>query len=128
MMSRGKWSIGREFAYFHVVEEANLRTRLGDNIAIARRRKGLSQPELATAANTSKGQISDWEAGRNQPRLEALIAIAKALDVTIDSLIHGEEAFAEQLARRAVEHAEKKFAEELQRLDRRIDELAKQRG
>lgn len=109
------------------MEGGDFRTALGDNIAIARRRKGLSQPELAKAAGTTKGQISDWENARNRPRLEILVAIAGALDVTVDQLIHGDEAFAVQLARQAAEIAKKEMADQIRELERRVDRLSSEK-
>jgi transcriptional regulator with XRE-family HTH domain len=103
--------------------EADPRTTLGDNIAIARRRKGLSQAELGKAVGTTKGQISDWESGRNQPRLDAMVALARALETSIDMLVMGEQAFVDQV----VKLAEAKFAERFAELERRIDQSDPQR-
>jgi transcriptional regulator with XRE-family HTH domain len=110
------------------VASGDLRTAIGTNIAVARRRKGWGQDELAKAVGSTKGQISDWENGRNLIRLEALAAIAQALGTSIDALVIGDEAFAAQVARQAVAEAKKEFAKELKELHRKVDELADRRS
>ena len=49
--------------------------------------KGVGQIELSKAINVSKGIISLWENGLNEPKLTNLIALAQFFDVTIDYLV-----------------------------------------
>jgi len=61
---------------------------LGQRVAQARMRKGLSQPELARAAGVSQGTIGNIESGaRKQPR--GLLSIASALGVRPEWLLYG---------------------------------------
>jgi len=57
-----------------------------------RRKKGLTQEELAAALYVSRTAISKWESARGYPSIESLKAIAKYFSVTIDELLSGEEA------------------------------------
>ena len=56
-----------------------------------RKRKGLTQEELAQALYVSRTAISKWESGRGYPSIDSLKAIAKFFSVTIDELLSGEE-------------------------------------
>lgn len=54
--------------------------------------RGLSQAQLAERADTTMPYINHIEKGRKKPSLEMLISIAVALDVSIDVLLHGNQA------------------------------------
>ena len=56
-----------------------------------RKRKGLTQEELAEKLFVSRTAISKWESGRGYPNIESLKAISKFFSVTIDDLLSGEE-------------------------------------
>ena len=56
-----------------------------------RKRKGLTQEELAERLYVSRTAISKWESGRGYPNIDSLKAIAKFFSVTIDQLLSGEE-------------------------------------
>ena len=56
-----------------------------------RRKKGITQEELASALFVSRTAISKWESGRGYPSIESLKAIAKYFSVTLDELLSGEE-------------------------------------
>ena len=56
-----------------------------------RRRKGLTQENLAEALYVSRTAVSKWESGRGYPNIESLKAIAAFFSVTIDELLSGEE-------------------------------------
>ena len=56
-----------------------------------RKRKGLTQEELAEALFVSRTAISKWESGRGYPNIDSLKAIAKFYGVTIDELLSGDE-------------------------------------
>lgn len=53
-------------------------TWAGNLIAIARRRGGLSQRELAHRAGTSQAAISAYEAGQKSPTLETMARLVRA--------------------------------------------------
>ena len=56
-----------------------------------RKRKGLTQEQLANALYVSRTAVSKWESGRGYPNMESLKALAKFFDVSIDELLSGEE-------------------------------------
>ena len=56
-----------------------------------RKRKGLTQEELATSLYVSRTAVSKWESGRGYPSIDSLKAIATFFSVTIDELLSSEE-------------------------------------
>lgn len=52
-----------------------------------RKKKMLSQEELADVLHVSRQTITKWESGQSLPNLEYLIHISKLFGVTIDSLV-----------------------------------------
>lgn len=59
-----------------------------------RKRKGLTQEELAEVLYVSRTAISKWESGRGFPNIESLKAISKYFSVSLDELLSGEEILA----------------------------------
>lgn len=59
-----------------------------------RKRKGLTQEELAEALYVSRTAISKWESGRGFPNIESLKAVSKFFSVSVDELLSGEELLA----------------------------------
>ena len=56
----------------------------------ARKKRGMSQAELARKAGVPQGVISYIECGRTKhPRIDTLQAIAAALQCTVDELLQG---------------------------------------
>ena len=64
---------------------------LNKKIQELRKRKGLTQEELAEVLFVSRTAISKWESGRGYPNIESLKAISKFFGVTIDELLSGDE-------------------------------------
>ena len=56
-----------------------------------RKRKGLSQEELASRLNVSRQTVSKWEIGDSAPDMEKLIAMSELFDVSLDYLMLGKE-------------------------------------
>jgi transcriptional regulator with XRE-family HTH domain len=56
-----------------------------------RKRKGLTQEELAEALYVSRTAISKWESGRGYPGIESLKHISTYFGVSIDDLLSGEQ-------------------------------------
>jgi transcriptional regulator with XRE-family HTH domain len=56
-----------------------------------RRKKGLTQEELAASLYVSRTAISKWESGRGYPNIDSLRAIAKFFSVTVDELLSTDE-------------------------------------
>lgn len=55
-----------------------------------RKKKGLTQEELAEVLYVSRTAISKWEQGRGYPNLDSLREISKFFSVSIDDLLSGD--------------------------------------
>ena len=55
-----------------------------------RKRKGLTQEELAEALYVSRTAISKWESGRGLPSIDSLKAISRYFSISLDQLLSGE--------------------------------------
>lgn len=58
-----------------------------NNLKAMRVRAGLTQLEMARKAGVPFRTYQNWETGAREPRLQALVALASALDVTVDQLL-----------------------------------------
>lgn len=59
------------------------------NLKRLRLAKSLSQEDLATQLNVVRQTVSSWETGKTEPDLDTLMAIAAALDVSVEDLLYG---------------------------------------
>lgn len=60
---------------------------IGKQIKAVRQNRGLSQEELARAIGATKSAVSRYEAGKREPSLDQLQAIASALGVSVNYLL-----------------------------------------
>ena len=56
-------------------------------MALARKRAGLLQRQVAEALGFSMGTVAMWDTGRNRPRADMLPKIAKLYNCTVDELL-----------------------------------------
>ena len=63
----------------------------GKRIAKARKEKGLSQEQLGEKLGVTFQAVSSWERDEYLPETKNLAALSEALDVSLDSLLAGEE-------------------------------------
>lgn len=63
--------------------------KIGKIIAKRRKEKGLTQNDLADILSVSNKTISKWETGGGLPDISLLIDLSKALDISIDDLLQG---------------------------------------
>lgn len=77
-----------------------------DNLKALRKRKGITQEELATRLNVVRQTVSKWEKGLSVPDSELLIKLAEILEVPVSRLLGSKietaeqpDALAEQLSR-----------------------------
>lgn len=61
------------------VEQARARRRIAEQIYRARKRAGVSQPELARRLHTSQAAVSRMEAGDQNMTIDTIDNVAKAL-------------------------------------------------
>ena len=64
--------------------------KIGKFILENRKKKNLTQSELAKRLKVSNHTISNWENGKSMPSYELLIPLTKELDISITELINGE--------------------------------------
>lgn len=60
---------------------------LSENLKIFRKRKGLTQENVAEDLNVVRQTISKWEKGISVPDADMLIRLAEVLDVSVNELI-----------------------------------------
>lgn len=63
--------------------------RFGENLLRIRQARKLSQESLAERAGIHRTQITLIETGRRQPRIETVIRLAGALEVSTENLFEG---------------------------------------
>lgn len=61
--------------------------QIHERIAFFRRKKGMTQLELARALGVSNQAVSKWEAGRCCPDIQLLPEIADCFGITVDELL-----------------------------------------
>ena len=64
-----------------------LKDRIGDNIAIHRKRAGLTQAGLAERLNYSDKAVSKWERGESMPDVLTLLQLAEQFGVSVGELL-----------------------------------------
>ena len=64
--------------------------QISTNLRKIREEKGLSQKELAITIEVDPTQYSRLETGKSVPSLKTIIKIARALEVSIDAIVHGD--------------------------------------
>ena len=65
-----------------------------------RERLGLSQEALAERIYVSRQTVSNWETGKTYPDIESLLLMAEVFDVSLDSLVKGDEVVMEETIER----------------------------
>lgn len=64
---------------------------LGERIASLRKKRNLSQYDLAERLGFSRGQLANYEQGSRQPDYDTLIILADFFEVSTDYLLKGED-------------------------------------
>ena len=65
---------------------------IGEYLMRARKRKGLSQEEVANSLNVSRQSVSLWECDQTIPTLDNLIALSKLYETSVD-ILTGQKSF-----------------------------------
>jgi len=60
---------------------------LGKRLRRLRRAADMTQRQLAERAGVNLGSLRNWEQGTRQPLADAIVKLAKALNVTTDQLL-----------------------------------------
>ena len=71
-----------------------------------RKKKNITQEELAASLFVSRTAVSKWESGRGYPNIESLKALSRFYAVSIDELLSGDEllTIAQEDARKTKQH------------------------
>ncbi len=69
------------------MDAEKLKIQLGSNIAMHRKRFGLTQAALAEKLNFSDKAVSKWERGESMPDVSTLMQLAELFDVPMDVLV-----------------------------------------
>ena len=62
----------------------------GENLQLLRKKNQLSQGGLAEMLGVSRQAVSKWELGEGYPEVDKLLLLSKKLNVSLDSLLGGE--------------------------------------
>ncbi|MCM1498381.1 MAG: helix-turn-helix domain-containing protein [Clostridium sp.] len=76
---------------------------MGERLLKLRNQSSLTQEELAERLDVSRQSISKWELNKTLPDVDKLIQLSEMYQVSIDYLIKGEEALAEEKEKREPE-------------------------
>ena len=61
-------------------------SKLNENIAFFRKKRGITQEELANALGVTNQAVSKWESGKCAPDIQLLPDIAEYFNISIDEL------------------------------------------
>lgn len=67
----------------------NIQIQLGARIRYLRKKRKMSQEDLALDSNINRNYLSDLERGRRNPSLKILISICEALHINLETLFMG---------------------------------------
>lgn len=62
-------------------------TKFSARLKELRKKKGLTQKELAEKIGIQQGGYTNWETGKREPKLETVVELAKILEATTDYLL-----------------------------------------
>ena len=60
---------------------------ISQKILLQRKKKGISQEDLANALNVSRQAVSKWESSQSVPDMDKIIALSNYFNVTTDYLL-----------------------------------------
>jgi transcriptional regulator with XRE-family HTH domain len=69
------------------MNDEKLKLQIGANIALYRKRAGLTQAGLAAKLNYSDKAISKWERGESVPDVVTLLQLAELFEITVNDLL-----------------------------------------
>ena len=72
-----------------IMQDSTVRKDFGNRVKELRKEKGWTQKELGNRIGVTYAQLNKYEGGTNAPPLDKLLALASALETTVDYLITG---------------------------------------
>ena len=79
-------------------------TKIGTFIARCRKKKKLTQAQLAERLNITDRAVSKWETGKSMPDSSILLELCEILGITVNELLSGEEIDMERYEKKADEN------------------------
>lgn len=64
--------------------------KFSQKVLFLRKKRGLTQTELAKLTGLTQGSISQFEAGKIKPKADALLSLAKVLNIDPAALMNDE--------------------------------------
>lgn len=83
--------------------------KTGNVISEARKKKKLTQKELATKLHISDKAISKWERGLSYPDISLLIPLTEILDITLYEVLSGEKEEVEETLKNTIKYSKKEI-------------------
>lgn len=80
---------------------------LGERLLELRKKKGLSQEEMAEKINVSRQTISKWETGLSTPEFDKIEPLSKLFEISVDELVTGKKIENEKKEENITEHSTK---------------------
>ena len=77
---------------------------IGKFIAECRKKKNLTQAQLAEKLNITDRAVSKWETGKSMPDSSIMLALCEMLGITVNELLSGEEVDVESYEQKANEN------------------------
>ena len=91
--------------------------RIAENIVEFRKRKGVTQEEMASFLGVTKASVSKWENGQSMPDILMLPQLATYFGVTVDDLLGYEPQLSKEQIQKIYSELGKEFSEKaLQRV------------
>lgn len=82
---------------------------IAENLKAFRKRRGLTQEDVAEAVFVAPQSVSKWERGETTPDIELLPSLAKLLEVSVDALLGVDRIHADQARRDIFREAHGRF-------------------
>lgn len=70
-----------------LLEKLDLATKIGENIKLLRKKKGLNQSQLAKACGMDRQHMEKIENAKVSPNIYTLYIVAKALNIKVSELV-----------------------------------------
>lgn len=86
--------------------------KIAENIVYLRKKKGITQDELASFLGVTKASVSKWENGQSIPDILLLPELATFFDVTVDWLL----GYEPQLSKEQIQKQYEELGEDFVRL------------
>ena len=88
---------------------------LGENLYNLRKKKNLSQEEVAEKLNVTRQTISKWETGESKPDFDKIVPICNLFEITTEELLSGKQAEKKENIKETISNTNNKEKQEITR-------------